>query len=78
MFLNEFLENIKDNSILNKHKELLQNTGIDSRVMTILHDSNNKEYYLIECCDDYYTHTLTKEECIEFSNLFTEIANELA
>jgi hypothetical protein len=34
-------------------------------------------YYLLECCDEYFGHDLTKEECIELSELFREIAEAI-
>ena len=39
-------------------------------------DNENNEFYLEECCDNYFRHTLTKEECIKLSELFRDIANK--
>ena len=66
-----------DNPILQKHRELLRKLAIDSRVVCICSEENNKGYYLRECCDEYFTHDLTKVECLELSELFNELADTM-
>ena len=76
MFESEFKESIVD-EILQKHKDLLEVLSMDSRVICVCKDNETNEFYLEECCDNYFRHTLTKEECIELSELFREITNKL-
>ena len=49
-----------DNPVLQKHRELLRKLAIDSRVICVCNEENNG-FYLRECCDEYFTHDLTKE-----------------
>lgn len=64
--------------VLEKHIELLQELN-DDRVMCICYQENKegKEFYIEEQCDEWFHHTLTKEECIELSELFKEIADSI-
>ncbi len=64
--------------VLQKHIELLQELN-DDRVMCICYQENKecKEFYIEEQCDEYFKRTLTKAECIELSELFKEIAENL-
>lgn len=64
--------------ILQKHIDLLQQLNED-RVMCVCYKENEKckEFYIEEQCDAWFYHTLTKEECIELSELFKEIANSI-
>lgn len=58
--------------ILHKHLELLR-TFMGDGVMCVFH-SESDGFWMEECCDNYYCHTLTKEECLELSEMFKEIA----
>lgn len=64
-----------DNPVLQKHKELLRKLAID--VVCVCSEEGSKGFYLRECCDEYFTHDLTKDECLELSELFKEIANTI-
>jgi hypothetical protein len=75
MLLSIFEELINDNKILLKHENLLK-TLSDDRVMIVCH-SDESGYYIEECCDEWYSHDLTKEECLELSELFKEIAENI-
>lgn len=75
MFESDFNECINNNEILLKHRNLLEAIS-DDRVMMICHD-DNEGYYIEECCDEWYYHNLTKEECIELSEMFKEIAENI-
>ena len=66
-----------DNPILQKHRELLRKLAIDSRVICVCSEENNNGFYLRECCDEYFTHELTKAECLELSELFNELADTI-
>lgn len=66
-----------DNPVLQKHKELLRKLAIDSRVVCVCSEEGNNGFYLRECCDEYFTHDLTKEECSELSELFKELADTI-
>lgn len=60
--------------ILEKHIDLLDRLNYD-RVMCVCYQESNKEFYIEEQCDEWFSHTLTKDECIELSELFMEIAD---
>jgi hypothetical protein len=62
--------------ILQKYKEINLRLS-DDRAVTICYDTEDKSFYLQEGCDDYYEHTLTKEECLTLSDLFKEIAEAM-
>jgi hypothetical protein len=64
--------------ILQKHFDLLQQLN-DDRVMCVCYQENKegKEFYIEEQCDGWFKHTLTKKECIELSELFKEIADNI-
>ena len=49
---------------------LFRNFGIGDK-------ENNNGLYLRECCDEYFTHNLTKVECLELSELFNELADTI-
>ena len=42
------------------------------RVFSI--QNKNDEFWLVEECDEYFFHELTKQDCLELSELFAEIA----
>ena len=42
------------------------------RVFSI--QNQNDEFWLVEECDEYFFHELTKQDCLELSELFAEIA----
>ncbi len=61
--------------VLAKHFDLIENISYD-RVFGVFHDEE-KGFWIEECCDNYFTHSLTKEECLELSEMFKEIADVL-
>lgn len=63
---------INDNQILLTHYDLIK-ALYDDRSVAITY-RNDGSYCLYEACDEYFCHILTKEECIELSELFKEIA----
>lgn len=63
---------INNNEVLLKHIDLLKALS-DDRIMCVGYEQNGN-FYLMECCDEYFYHDLTKEECIELSQLFYDIA----
>ena len=64
-----------NNPILLKYTKLLQ-TLSDDRIMCVSYTQDNS-YYLVECCDEWFDHKLTKEECLELSEMFKEIAEAI-
>ena len=66
---------INSNKTLKKHKDLLE-TLCKDRVMCVGYESDT--FYIRECCDEWYNHDLTREECIELSELFKELAQEIS
>ena len=78
LFLNSLLQiqkpsekNMDREEIIDKHKYLLDKMKED-RIFSICFENN--AVYLNEQCDDYFSHQLTKEECLELSRLFGELA----
>lgn len=62
--------------ILQKHIDILE-TLDDDRIMCVCYDGKQNNFYIIECCDEWFYHTLTKEDCIKLSEMFKEIAEVL-
>lgn len=71
----EFKATLNGNKTLYKHEKLLK-TLSDDRVVCIGYEQDGT-FYIQECCDEWYYHDLTKEECLELSELFREIAEDL-
>ena len=57
---------------LYKHKELLKEL-VGNRIFWVYHAGGPK-FRIEECCDNYYSFTLTKKQCLELSEMFKEIA----
>lgn len=66
------VELMNGQKLLNRHKCLLDRMKED-RIFSIY--LKNNKVYLNEQCDDYFSHRLTKKECLELSELFGEIAS---
>lgn len=66
-----------EHPVLNKHIELIRKLAVDSKIMCILKNDTNSGFSIMECCDDWHAHTLTKNECIELSELFKELSEEI-
>ena len=75
MYRSEFEYCTRD-IILQKHIDLLEKLS-DARIFCVCKDNESNDFYLTECCDDWFTHTLTKDECLELSDLFKEIAAKI-
>ena len=75
MYPSEFETTLNDNKILQKHRSLLK-TLSDDRAMCVGYKEEGI-FYILECCDTYFVHDLTKEECIELSKMFKEISKEI-
>ena len=75
MYERDFKNIINDNPILHKHIDLLHTLSFDG-IMCVGHDQNG-EFYIVECCDQWFVHYLTKEECLELSEMFREIAERI-
>ena len=71
----EFEAIINPNKILLKHIDLLRKLS-DDRIMCVGYELCGN-FYLVECCDGYFYHDLTKEECLELSRMFKEIAEAI-
>lgn len=65
----------EENRILKKHKKILE-CLLNERVFSIefFEDGN---ICIFEGCDGYFHHELSKEECMELSNIFKELAEEI-
>ena len=57
---------------LYKHKELLKEL-VDNRIFWVYH-VDGCGFLIEECCDNYFRCELTKEQCLELSEMFKEIA----
>ena len=75
MYELEFKETLNNNEILLKYKDLLEKLS-DDRVMCVGHKEDDR-FYVMECCDEWFYHYLTKEECLELSEMFKEIAEAI-
>ena len=78
----EFKECLKegghlDHPILKKHIDLLKKIAVDSRTMCVCQNTDKNGFFMMECCDNWYTHSLTKEDCIELSELFRELSEAI-
>lgn len=60
-------------SVLDKHIDILKVFNHD-RIFSIDY-STEKGFRIEESCDDYFSHTLTKEECLKLSEMFKDIAS---
>jgi hypothetical protein len=63
---------VDNNKTLLKYEDLLRKL-VDDRVMCVGYEQDGS-FYLVECCDEYFIHDLTKEECLELSEMFKDIA----
>ena len=61
--------------VLAKHYDLIEDIAHD-RIFGVFYDEENG-FWIEECCDNYFTHTLTKKECVELSEMFKEISEAL-
>ena len=59
--------------ILQKHIGILKTLN-DERVLYLCYDTKSKVFYIRESCDEWFTHELTKNDCIELSELFKELS----
>lgn len=76
MFERDFNWAISGSETLQKHKDLLKTLSED-RVMCVCNKEDGSGYYIMECCDEWFCHDLTKEECLELSELFKELADDI-
>jgi hypothetical protein len=63
-------------SVLRKHKDVLRVFDKD-RIFSIYH-SKNRGFYIEESCDNYFSHELTKKECLKLSEMFKDIASYIS
>lgn len=75
MYESDFRATLHGNKILQKHEDLLRALSND-RIMCVGYEQDGT-FYIQECCDDWYYHNLKKEECIELSEMFREIAEAI-
>lgn len=61
--------------IIQKYRRILEKTS-DNRVFALLADSE-KEFFLLECCDSFFSMDLEVTDCLELSKLFQELAEQL-
>lgn len=59
--------------ILQKHIGILKTLNNEG-VLYICYDTNSKVFYIRESCDEWFTHKLTKADCVELSELFKELS----
>lgn len=60
--------------VLSKYEKVLEELSED-RVFSITHREDG--FYIFEKCDEYFCHKLTREECLELSKLFAELAGKM-
>jgi hypothetical protein len=62
--------------VLQRHRNILKKMN-DDRVMCVCYDNEKNNFSIMECCDEWFYHYLTKEECFELSEMFKEIAEAI-
>lgn len=74
----ENVDYLTEHSIIQKHISLIERLAND-RIFAIFYGEYgvSDKFYIEECCDNWYSHVLTIEDCKELAELFSEIANEL-
>ena len=75
MFESDFYDELRNDDILLKHKSLLKKLAVDDRTV-VVGKTKDGDFYLKECCDEWFGHELTKDECIELSELFKELSDK--
>ena len=65
------VKKVSDYPEFEKYKNLLEKINSE-RVFSI--QNKNDEFWLVEECDEYFFYELTKQDCLELSELFAEIA----
>lgn len=61
--------------IIQKHRELLSKISRSGTVSLLCDEP--KRFFLLEACDGYYYYDLNKADCLELSEIFREIAEEI-
>lgn len=67
-------DKLVQHEIIQRHRKTLEKIT-DERIFTLIEIRG--EFVLCEECDGYFCYGLTKEDCEDLSELFSEIANEL-
>ena len=65
----------EEHRILKKHKEILERL-LNKRVFSIEFFKDGS-ICIFEGCDGYFYHELSKKECMELSDLFRELGEEI-
>ena len=73
MYIQDFKASTR-HPILIKHTKILETLN-DERVMCVCYDDNENKFYIQEMCDDWYSHDLSKNDCLELAQLFSELAD---
>ena len=76
MLYPEDFKDMTQHPLLKKHIELLKELS-DDGVMCVGFDEEDNKFYLVECCDVWFYHGLTNENCLKLSELFKEMAEEI-
>lgn len=69
-------ENHVNHPVLLKHRNVLEKLN-DCRVACICYDKEKNIFSIMECCDEWFYLDLTKNDCIELSELFKDIAGAI-
>jgi hypothetical protein len=75
MYESEFKATLNGNKTLQKYERLLRTLSND-RIMCVGYEQDGN-FYLVECCDEWFYHDLTKEECLALSEMFKEISEAI-
>ena len=65
----------EEKPVVKRHGELLKLLADKERTFAIVWYDDR--IMLMECCDDCFGHDLTKKECLELSDIFRELADEI-
>lgn len=70
-----YMDKFNVHPIIKKHENILIKLS-NERVMCVEYDESGK-FYIVEYCDEWFSHLLTKADCIELAEMFNEIACEI-
>ena len=57
-----------------KYSKVLETFSRD-RIFSVIRKEDG--FYILENCDEYFSHKLTKKECEDLSELFLQISSEI-
>lgn len=65
----------RESTAIKRHTKVIRKLEED-RIISMMCRSDG--FYILEMCDEYFSHKLTKEECMDLSEFFAEISSEIS